>query len=288
MSRFAQGTYFPRAGGRHWQHLVDLYGTDLEKLENTDFDLRRAEFHPAGENRVSRAQLTEWRDDLNRWAHDWGYPSSLNEARKSEWNVALGERLLEDTSGLPEAQHPAVWCWIATYLLPHFGVFRWRWPAEKDGEPPSGRAAWSRFGPSERNGLLIALRRVQTYGAPLATKATEQEFQSILNRPAFGRDQRVARVVLETLVRAHEDPKSYYGKRGGNRALDADDVCIELRIINSLRPLCFASDGEIVEIVEDAIARLPDYRKATNRKEDRTIWRIAPDGAVEMVDALPD
>ncbi|MEP2372304.1 hypothetical protein [Ilumatobacter sp.] len=223
-------------------------------------DLRRAEFHPAGDRQVSQDELVAWRDDLNAWAHDRGYPSALNSERRSTWDVELGARLIEDTSGLSEALHPDVWCWIATHLLPHFVVYRWGWPNLKDGSPPAGRSEWARFGPDLRNALRLAMHRILTYGPDLAARASEQEFQSIQYRPAFGLDQRVARIVLHTLVEAFDDPNSNYGKNGGTRSLDNNDVCIELRVINSLRPLCFVSDENLVQIVHDVVKRLPDLR----------------------------
>lgn len=266
MRAFSDTTFFPRARGRHWQQLTELRGTSLDDLELIPIDLRHAEFHPAAETKVKEGELLAWREDLNAWAHNSGYPGNLTEKARSDWDVALGARLLADTEEIPEAQHPAVWCWLATNLLPHLIVYRWGWPKSNGDDPPTGRDPWARFGPSDKNGLLLARQRVQTYGTELARRATEQEFQSIQYRPAFGLDQRVARLVLETMLTALDDPTSNYGKNGGGRALDANDVCIEIRLINSLRPLSFATDDEIVAIVNDAIERLPTYRKATNQK----------------------
>jgi|GEM_PF-6240851 len=261
MTWFEPDTHFPRASGNStWLPLVDLHGNAPESLSNNQIDLRRAEFHPAGDRHVTEDELLAWRNDLNAWAHDRGYPSALNEERRSVWDVDLGIKLQEDTAGLPEALHPDVWCWIATYLLPHLVVYRWGWPSLKDGEIPTGRAKWARFGSDLRNGLRLSMHRILTYGPDVAGQATEQEFQSIQYRPAFGLDQRVARVVMETVLEAWRDPDSPYGKHGGSRALDNNDVCIELRVINSLRPLCFASDDEVTGVVLDAIERLPDTR----------------------------
>jgi len=109
------------------------------------------------------------------------------------------------------------------------------------------------------------MHRILTYGPDLAARASEQEFQSIQNRPAFGLNQRVARVVMQTLVDAYDDSNSNYGKNGGTRALDNNDVCIELRVINSLRPLCFASDDSVIEIVKQVVERLPDLRTTEGR-----------------------
>jgi hypothetical protein len=226
-----------------------------------DVDLRHAEFHPAGSRRVTQAELLEWRDDLNRWAKEREFPSALNMARRSTWDVELGQRLLADVEGIPEAHHPDVWCWIATHLLPHLVVYRWGWPAARNGQAPTGRSAWARFGGDLRNGLRLAMHRIQTYGPDTAAKASEQEFQSIQYRPAFGLDPRVARIVMDTLLDCYDDPDSNYGKHGGTRALDNDDVCIELRLINSLRPLCFATDAQVREIVLDVVERLPSIRK---------------------------
>ena len=261
MTRFEPGTHFPRASGSStWLPLIDLHGSASDSLADNPIDLRRAEFHPAGDRHVSQEELLAWRSDLIAWAHDRGYPSALNTERRSAWDVDFGTKLLEDTVGLPEALHPDVWCWIATHLLPNFVVYRWDWPALKDGAPPTGRSEWARFGTDLRNGLRLALHRILTYGPDIARRASEQEFQSIQYRPAFGLDQRVARVILQTLVDAYDDPNSNYGKNGGTRALDNNDVCIELRVINSLRPLCFVSDDGVVEIVMQVVERLPDLR----------------------------
>lgn len=267
MSRFPDGTHLPRAtGSNSWQPLIDLRGRSIDEIKALPVDLRSAEFHPAAARRVEVAELEAWRGELNSWASDRGFPSDMNETMRSAWDVELGQRLLADTEGLPEAQHPDVWCWLATNLLPHLVVYRWGWPElTKDGEVPTGRSAWVRFGDDLRNGLHLAMHRIIVYGPDLASHATEQEFQSVLNRPAFGRDRRVAAVVMSTLRECLADEDSNYGKNGGTRTLDADDVCIELRVINSLRPLCFAPDDEIRGIVKNAVERLPEYRKESNR-----------------------
>jgi hypothetical protein len=267
MAGFESTVHFPRSSNLDWHTLMDIHGSAPETIDERPIDLRHAQFHPAGERRITESELVEWRKDLNSWAHDNGFPGQLNEERRSRWDVLLGTRLLEDTQNLPESQHPAVWSWIATHLLPHFVVYRWGWPAKKGGEPPHGREPWARFGDSDKNALLMARQRVRAYGRDLALKATEQEFQSIQYRPAFGIDQRVARIVLESLITAWEDPGSNYGKKGGTRALDANYVCIELRLVNSLRPLAFAADNDVASIVDDIVERLPDLRKTTDRPD---------------------
>lgn len=263
---FDAGTHLPRAVGSPWRVLLNAYGQSPERLVESEFDLRKAEFHPAAALRVTEEQLTCWRSALLEWAYAHGFPKPLNTERRIDWDVSLGARLYEDTNGLPEAFHPDVWCWMATHLLPHFVVYRWGWPPLRDGAAPLGRAAWARFGSTLQNGLRLALHRVATYGPELARRASEQEFQSVQNRPAFGRDQRVARVILQTLVEAADDESSRYGRDdGGGRALDADRVCTELRLINSLQPFCFATDDELRQVVLDVINRLPELRR-TYRK----------------------
>lgn len=263
MTRFPEGTHFPRLSGTtSWRSLVEVFGKSAEEVSELPFDLRRAEFHPAATRHVAASELESWRADLNTWAYSRAFPSRLNMERRSAWDVELGTRLLADCEGLPEAAHPDVWCWLATSLLPHLIVYRWGWPEPSDGRPPQGSGAWYRFGTDHRNGLRLAMHRIATYGPDLSGRASEQEFQSIQYRPAFGLDQRVARIVLQTLVDSFDDPTSNYGKNGGTRALDANFVCIELRIVNSLRPLCFASDEDITSIVCDAIKRLPSLRQS--------------------------
>jgi len=267
MAGFEPTVHFPRSTTLDWHALMAVHGRPLETIDELPIDLRHAQFHSAGERRVTESELVDWRKDLNRWAHDNGFPGQLNEGRRSRWDVALGSRLLDDTQSLPESQHPAVWSWIATYLLPHFVAYRWGWPAKKGDELPQGRAPWVRFGDSDKNALLMVRQRVSVYGPDLALKASEQEFQSIQHRPAFGIDQRVARLVLESLVDAWEDSGSNYGKKGGTRALDANYVCIELRLVNSLRPLAFVADNEVAAIVDDIIERLPELRKTVGQAD---------------------
>lgn len=261
MSAFEADHFFPRLSPNDAQRiLLGLHGRAADELAEHPIDLKRAEFHPAATRHVDEARLLAWRRELNDWAWDRGFPSPMNSERRSAWDVELGRRLLDDLQKVPEVLHPNVWCWMATSLLPHFVVHRWGWPAEKNGKPPSGRGPWARFGADQRNGLRLAMQRIMTYGDEIAARASEQEFQSLLNRPAFGVDPRVARLILETFIRSLDDPNSNYGKHGGTRALDCNMVCIELRLINSLRPFCFASDDAIIAIVEDAIARLPQLR----------------------------
>jgi len=267
MSRFDTTVHFPRSGSLDWQALLELHGSAPDSIAECPISLRYAQFHPAGERHVTEGELAEWRKDLNGFAFDNGFPSQLNEERRSRWDVLLGARLLEDTRCLPEAEHPAIWSWLATNLFPHFVVYRWGWPARQGDQPPHGREPWARFGDSDKNALLLARKRIRAYGPDLARKASEQEFQSIQYRPAFGIDQRVARVVLETLVTAWEAQDSNYGKKGGTRALDANYVCIELRLINSLRPLAFAADSEIISIVDEIIDRLPVLRRTAEKPD---------------------
>ena len=262
MTNFKPDQHLPRPQpGPSWESLRDLWRRDPVKLIEVPVDLRAASFH-SPERRVDESQLLDWRSDLNKWAFEHGFPEKLGEISRSNWDVDLGLRLREDTKFLPEALHPDVWCWIATYLLPHFVVYRWDWPSPNEGEAPRGAAKWARFGRDLRNGLRLSVHRVVTYGEQVARLASEQEFQSIQYRPAYGLDQRVARLILETLVEAFEDPNSNYGKNGGSRALDCNDVCIELRVLNSMRPLCFASDRQVVAIVHQVIERLPELRRA--------------------------
>jgi len=250
-----------------WAQLAGSYGRAAEELKSANFDLRLAHFAPHGSDRVSESGLRNWREALNEWAYDEkSFPAPLREDQKAAWDVDLGLRLVEDLDGHPEFYDPDVWCWFATHLLPHFVVHRWGWPKAIDGEVPKGRSSWSRFGNGDKNALFLSIHRVVTYGPDLAKRATQQEFQSIQYRPAYGLDQRVALVILKTLVDAYEDQGSCYGKKPdtskpGNRALDCNHVCIELRYINSLRPLCFATDDQIAEIVSETISRLPELRE---------------------------
>jgi hypothetical protein len=257
-----------QSGNTTWRALLEHHGKPAEEIANLEVSLRYSEFHPVGERQVSVEELRSWRDELNDWAFERAFPSPLNAERRSAWDVDLGLRLLEDTHGLPEAMHPDVWCWLATHLFPHFIVYRWGWPAGREGAPPEGRSPWARFGGDLRNGLRLAMHRILTYGPDIARRASEQEFQSIQYRPAFGLDQRVAQVVLRSLVDAWDDPKSNYGKNNGTRALDGNYVCIELRIVNSLRPLSFSSDEEIEKIVRGIIDRLPSLRRPIDSVDD--------------------
>lgn len=264
----------PRANSADAITLDALWRSPLEEIARLDVDLKHALFHPSFDERVETSRLLSWRDDLDSWASDMGYPNKMSERRRAAWDVALGERLLTDTAELSEAEDPTVWCWLATHLLPHLVVYRWGWPAGSPETGPTGRDPWTRFGPTDKNGLLLARQRVAIYGRELALHASEQEFQSIQYRPAFGLDRRVARVILEILVEAAQDMSSNYGRQGSTRSDDADDVCVELRIINSMRPFCFLSDDAIAEIVRETIERLPeirDPRKEARRNRDKSI-----------------
>ena len=267
MSQFLADTYFPRASSSvSWRSLLDQWEKPVDQIVDSSIDLRQAHFHPASEVRIGEAELISWRNELNDWAFDLGFPSAMSAEQRSAWDVALGVRLADDCAGLAEQWHPDVWCWLATHLLPHFVVYRWGWPTSQDGGPPTVRSKWARFGTDLRNGLRLAAYRVHTYGPELAGLATEQEFQSVQYRPAYGLDQRVAKVVVETLVTSYSDKKSIYGKDGGSRSLDCDDVCTDLRISNSLRPLCFMSDKEIAGMIDEAFERLPEYREKRQQK----------------------
>lgn len=261
MSRFGSELFFPRiSAGDAQRRLISVHGKPADELSDLTIDLKRAEFHPLGTSRVDEESLLVWRTELNDWAWDRGFPSAMNAERRSDWDVQLGRRLLDDLKDVPELVHPNVWCWLASCLLPHFVVHRWGWPDPANGEPPTGRGPWARFGADHRNGLRLTVHRILTYGDAVAARASEQEFQSLLNRPAYGADPRVARIIMETFIRALDDPSSNYGKNGGTRALDCNIACIELRLLNSLRPLCFASDDAIIEVVDDVIERLPELR----------------------------
>lgn len=266
MSELGEGVHLPRlAGPGFWRSVQEIHGRGLESITEVPFYVQKANFHVGGD-RVSEHALREWRTDLTTWARDNGFPHEMNSKKRSQWDVDLGTRLHEDTRHLPEASHPHVWCWIAVNLLPHLVAHRWGWPEVKeDGEIPTGTAKWSRFGPSLKNGLLLATYRIATYGPELSLMASEQEFQSLQNRPSFGRDRRVARIILEVLVESLKDPDTHYGRKGeGTRAKDCDDICQELQRVNSMRPLCFRTDEEIESVVSELIERLPEYRRPAN------------------------
>lgn len=265
MAPFGPDTHFPRASApESARALVSIYGRRLDDIRELPLDLKVAEFHPLGKERVSEQGLLGWRNELNDWAANEGFPSEMDSNRRSEWDVLLGQRLIEDLRDAPEFLHPDVWCWIATFLLPHFVLYRWGWPKPIEGEPPKAVKTWARFGADARNGLRIAVNRILLYGPEISLKASEQEFQSIQNRPAFGADPRVAKVVMSAFMQALDDPDSNYGKNygdvPGDRSRDNNLACMELRLINSLRPLCFESDETINEITLDVVKRLPDLR----------------------------
>jgi len=266
MSPFNESQHLPRPpSGPTWAALREHYGKDVKDICEIDFDLRSATFHTPS-SAVEKSQLMAWRTDLNEWAFQKGLLDGAKNVSISDWDVDLGVRLVADIGTLPEFLHPETWCWIATNLLPHFVVFRWGWPALEDGEVPNTASRWVRFGRDLRNGLRLATHRIFTYGEELSRLATEQEFQSIQYRPAYGLDQRVARLILQTLVEAAADRNSNYGKNGGSRALDCNEVCIELRVLNSMRPLCFASDSQIVTVVHEVIERLPQLRRSSRQQ----------------------
>lgn len=263
------GRLFPRSGPYEAaQALEAQHGSSVESIANVDFDLSRAHFHPSqgDATRVEEKQLRRWRDDLNAWARDeWGFPSPFSsQADRFAWDVALGTRMRDDLRGLPELLHPNVWCWIASALLPHLVVHRYGWPTS-DG---SGR--WRRFGPNSNNALRLPVYRDLVFGPELTLRASQQELQSILNRPSYGNDPRVARIVLAGLVDAYEDrARSGYGEGEPGRAIDADLVLQELRVRNSLRPLCFLADDDVVAEVETVIASLPTLRDNAARLQGR-------------------
>ena len=267
MTPFGPDIHFPRASApESARSLVSIHGTRLDDIRDRSINLKVAEFHPLGKERVSEQELLSWREALNVWAADEGFPSQMDSSRRSEWDVLLGQRLIEDLKDSPEFLHPDIWCWIATYLLPHFVVYRWGWPRLNEGEPPKATGSWARFGSDARNGLRIAVNRILLFGPEVSLKASEQEFQSIQNRPAFGADPRVAKVVMEAFMQALDDPDSNYAKNygdvPGDRSRDNNLACMELRLINSLRPLCFESDETISEITLDVVKRLPELRAA--------------------------
>ena len=160
---------------------------------------------------------------------------------------------------LADPVHPDVWCLIASHLLPHCGLSM----GMASSKPRSvGTKSWNHFTAHPTNGLRMAINRILFYGEEIAREADSQEFQSLLGRPSFGSDPRVAKVVMATFIEEWKDPESNYGKHGGNRSIDNDIACTELRLINSLRPLCFESDETISEITKTVISELPELRAA--------------------------
>lgn len=264
------GRLLPRSGPYEAaQTLEALHGSSVEAIADVDFDLAMAHFHPSQGDTipVTSQHLLQWREGLNAWARDeWGFPSPFGtQADRFAWDVALGSRLRHDLAGAPELLHPNVWCWIASALLPHLVVHRYGWPTSE------GSGRWRRFGPTSNNALRLPVYRDAVYGAELTLRASQQELQSILNRPSYGNDPRVARIVLGTLLAAHDDrERSGYGVGEPGRAIDADLVLQELRVRNSLRPLCFLVDDDVESEVRDAIASLPELRGQAARLQEAT------------------
>lgn len=242
------------------------HGKDPTDLEAADLAVgfRSGRVHPDASGVASKEQLIAWRSELDDWARENGFGRKMTRSQQLNWDVGLGTKLLEDSRHLPERLHPDVWCWISVYLLPHLVVHRWGWPkSDITDEAPTGSVKWARFGQSPRNALRLAMRRVETFGDEIARRADQEEFQFIENRPAFGLDRRVARAILEVLIEARDDANSEYGK-GGTR-IDANNVGIELRIINSMRPLCLCTNAEIRQVVQSVVERLPDLRARRTR-----------------------
>ncbi len=212
--------------------------------------------------RAELSSLLGLRSELTDWAADaFGFPGALeSEKRKADWNTELGLQLLQRLGEHAEGRHPNVHAWLASALVPHLVVHRWGWPETgRDGAVPSSPRKWSRFGMGLRNGLRLALYRVQVLGEDVARNANEQEFQDVLERPAFGNDPRVARTILARLIELHEDPRSSYGKAGLGRTAHCAAALPRLRTLNVLRPLAFLDERDIVDAVDRCVEAAVDY-----------------------------
>lgn len=251
-------TLMPRASDAEViGHLIDLYdsASSVESIgDSIAIDTSSARYFHVGGGRATDAQLLGWRRDLIGWATEtFGYPGTLHGAdRRSEWIVALGEQLRDDTEGMPEAGHPEVYSWLASYLFPDLVVWRWGWPRGDGPDPPVGAAKWRRFTTHQRNALRLAWWRVALLGADIARSAIEDEFQAVLERPAFGNDPRVAAAVLATLI---DEAESARGASLGRGKL-AQLVGKELRADNALRPLRLVPSRDIVTRTQAVIERV--------------------------------
>lgn len=235
-------------------HLCGFHGLSSEELAamppTTLVDARWA---AASLPRAELDDLLLLRRRLTDWAADeFGFPSPFSSSQ-ARWDVELGVQLNESLDGVPEAHHPATFAWLAAVLLPHLVHQRWGWPKlMDDGAIPSTARPWSRYGTGLRNGLRLAAYRVGFLGEHVASVGNEQEFQDVLERPAFGNDPRVATLIISRLAELSGDDGGYMGS-----PLSRTDHCKVvlplLRRKNVLRPLCLLDDLEIIRVVDATV-----------------------------------
>lgn len=252
------------------RHLVMIHDTDVELLSRRDVRVPGLGvfISTSADRRVERAAVLAWRDEVNEFVRErLDFPVKMSRSRQADFDVELGLRLLNDTREIEQFEHPAFWCWLATEVFPHLVVHRWGWPSLSDeGAAPTSKRAWRRFNTSLRNGLRLTVYRVGVLGEDIARRCDEQEFQDILERPAFGNDPRVARIILAGLADAFDERATtgygLGGSDGPSRTDHAKRVAVLLRVWNAMRPLCFLPDEEIARLTLDAISETLHVWKA--------------------------
>ena len=120
MTPFGPDIHFPRASApESARSLVSIHGKRLDDIRDRSINLKVAEFHPSGKERVSEQELLSWREALNVWAADEGFPSQMDPSRRSEWDVLLGQHTIEDLKDSPGSftQTSALDCDVPTPAL---------------------------------------------------------------------------------------------------------------------------------------------------------------------------
>ncbi|WP_018295833.1 DUF6339 family protein [Corynebacterium lubricantis] len=138
------------------------------------------------------AQLQNLRNGIIDIASGYGFPvrKSIKSSTMSDFDVELGNFLLAELYITPaEAGVEEVWSFLSLVLVPD--VVAWRFPNK------SKNPEFERWIGRPRNVLRKAWWRAYVLGPALNTKIGEDEGVNIMERPTFGMNPLLARIIVE-------------------------------------------------------------------------------------------
>lgn len=183
--------------------------------------------------------LRELRDGVIQDSEPFGYPhrAQAKSSHFSRFDAQLGNRLLQHLRITPhEAGLEEVWNFLTLVVLPDIAV--WRYPNE------NANPAYDRWLGRPRNVLRKAWWRAYSLGPTLNLKIGEDEGVAVMERPTFGSNPTLARVIVD--VHSQRSAQFSFPKTDVLRA-----VMVQLRRLVTLVDMDCLAETEIRELVTD-------------------------------------
>lgn len=203
-----------------------------------------ASFYETATSRITAEDLSTVQHEVRALAKAHGYPTRLLRGQSLEFDQSLTVLLAESLNILPaDAADEGVWSFFTLNVCPDVAL--WRFPNDAD-EEGTVREKYERLLGKPRNVFRRAWWRGYVLGKELSSLLLEDESVQIMERPAIGGSQRVARAVASTHLR-HVDAGS-----GGSRQDLLRESIKRLRRKMGQISIHALPDGEMAAVIDTA------------------------------------